>query len=53
MLRYVTLPEKMLNCSCKVDREHSLLVFNRVYTLYFDVVMNRYLFMKSYMIEVI
>ena len=46
-LRYVTLPEKMMNCSCKVDREHSLLVFNRVYALYFDVVMNCYLFMRS------
>ena len=30
-LRYVTPPEKMMNCSCKVDWEHSLLVFNRVY----------------------
>ena len=30
---YVTLPEKMMNCSCKVDWEHSLLVFNRVFAL--------------------
>ena len=46
-LRYVSLPEKMMNCSCKVDWEHSLLVSNRVYTLYFDVLMNCYLFMRS------
>ena len=46
-LRYVTLPEKMMNCSCKVDWEHSLLVFNRVFALYFDYVMNCYLFMGS------
>ena len=46
-LRYVTLPEKMMNCTCKVDWEHSLLVFNRVYALYFDVLMNHYLFMRS------
>ena len=56
-LRHVTLPEKMMNCSCKVDWEHSLLVFNTVYALYFDVVMNCYLFMrslcKSYVVEVL
>ena len=46
-LRHVTLPEKMMNCSCKVDWEHCLLVSNRVYTLYFDVVMNCYLFMRN------
>ena len=46
-LRYVTLPEKMMNCSCKVDWEHSLLVSNRVFALYFDCVMNYYLFMRS------
>ena len=44
-LRYMTLPEKMMNCSCKVDWEHSLLVSNRVYALYFDCVMNCHLFM--------
>ena len=47
MLRYVTLPEKKMNCSCKVDREHSLLVSNRVFALYFDYVMSYYLFMGS------
>ena len=52
-LRYVTLPEKMMNCSCKVDWEHSLLVFNKVYAFYFDVVMNCYLFIRTYTIEVI
>ena len=46
-LRYMTLPKNMMNCSCKVDWEHSLLVFNRVYALYFDVTMNCYLFMRS------
>ena len=49
----MTLPENMMNCSCKVDWEHSLLVFNRVYALYFDVVMICYLFMRSYMINVL
>ena len=43
----MTLPEKMMNCSCKVDWEHSLLVLNRVFALYFDCVMNCYLFMRS------
>ena len=46
-LRYVTLPEKMMNCSCKVNWEHSFLVSNRVYALYFDCVMNCYLFKGS------
>ena len=32
----MTLPEKMMNCTCKVDSEHSLLVSNRVCALYFD-----------------
>ena len=32
-LRYETLPEKMMNCSCKVDWEHRLLFSNRVYAL--------------------
>ena len=45
--RHVTLPEKIMNCSCKVDWEHSLLVSNRVFALYFDYVMNCYLFMGS------
>ena len=39
-LWHVTLPEKMMNCSCKVDWEHSLLVSNRVFALYFGCVMN-------------
>ena len=43
----MTLPEKMMNSSCKVDRVHSLLVSNRVFALYFDYVMNCYLFMGS------
>jgi hypothetical protein len=30
----------MMNCSCKVDWEHSLLVFNKVYASYFNAVMN-------------
>ena len=56
MVEYVDLPKgsntwpflkKMMNCSCKVGSEHSLLVFNRVYALYFDVGMNCYLFMRS------
>ena len=46
-LRHVTLPDKMMNCSCNVDREQSLLVSNRVFALYFDCVMNYYLFMRS------
>ena len=37
----------MMNYSCKVDREHSLLVSNEVYASYFNVVMNCYLFMRS------
>ena len=53
MLRYVTLPEKMMNCSCKVVQEHSLLLSNRVYALYFDVVMNCYLIMRTFMIKFI
>ena len=46
-LRYVTFLEKMMNCSCKVDWEHSFLVSNRVFVLYFDCVMNYYLFTRS------
>ena len=37
----------MMNCSCKIDWEHSLLVSNEVYASYFNVVMNCYLFMRS------
>ena len=46
-LWHVTLPEKMMNCSCKVDWEHSLLVSNRVFALHLNCVMNYYLFMRS------
>ena len=45
--KYMTLPEIMMNCNCKVDWEHSLLVFNEVYAFYFDLVMNCYLFMRD------
>ena len=40
----------MMNCNCIVDWEHSLLVFKKVYVLYFVVVMNCYLLMRSSMI---
>ena len=49
-LRHETLPENMMNCNCKVDWEHSLLVFKKVYALYFAIVMNFYLLMRSSMI---
>ena len=49
-LLHETLPENMMNCNCIVDWEHSLLVFKKVYALYFIVVMNCYLLMRSFMI---
>ena len=52
-LRHETLPENMMNCNCIVDWEHSLLVFNIVYALYFDVVMNCNFLMRSFMTKFI
>ena len=52
-LRYESLPENMMNCNYKVDWEHSLFVFKKVYALYFDVVRNYYLLIRSFMIKFI
>ena len=41
----------MMNCNCKVDREDSLIVFKKVHALYFVVVTNCYLLMRSSMIR--
>jgi hypothetical protein len=48
-LLHVTLPENTMNCNCIVDYR-SLLVFKKVYALYFIVAMNCYLLIRSYMI---
>jgi hypothetical protein len=37
----------MMNCSCKVDWKHSLLVSNKFYASYFNAVMNCYLCMRD------
>ena len=39
----------MMNCNCFSDWDHSLLVFNLVYGSYFNLWMNCYFFMRSYM----
>ena len=50
-LRYETLPEKMMNCGCKVDWEYSLLVFNRVYAFLLRCCDELLLFHEKFMIK--
>ena len=39
----------MINCNCFNDRDHSLLVFNKVFVLYFTLWMNYRFGIRSYM----
>ena len=45
----LTLPDVMINCNCFNDRDHSLLVFNKVYDSYSNLWMNCYVSIRNYM----
>ena len=45
----LTLSDVMINCNCFIDRDHSLLVFNKVSDSYFTMWMIYHFGMRSYM----